>query len=152
MEESPSSRFCPACSAKPQEGCRNAEGDIIRGWHQERHPGYKPPASPAEASQRLIEQLWYRNMPLTLSRLDLFDAAALAARDGTLTQDVRDSAASTAHKMAGSLGMFGYKRGTDLARQLEQLLESSAVPDATRLTSLAEQLRAELKVPVGSAG
>ncbi len=152
MEESPSSRFCTACGAKPNEGCRGTDGEIIPTWHLERYPGYKPPASLAEANQRLIEQLWYRNMPLTSSRLDLFDAAALAARDGTLTEDVRDSAASTAHKMAGSLGMFGYKRGTDLARQLEQLLESSAAPDATRLTSLAEQLRAELRVPAGSAG
>lgn len=90
-------------------------------------------------------------MPLTSSRLDLFDAAALAARDGTLTEDVRGSAASTAHKMAGSLGMFGYQRGTDIARQLEQLLESGTAPDGNRLTSLAEQLRAELRVPAGSA-
>lgn len=86
---------------------------------------------------------------MTLSRLDLFDAAALAARDGTLTEDVRAWAASTAHKMAGSLGMFGYKRGTDIARELEQLLESSPAPDGKRLTSLAEQLRAELRGPAG---
>jgi len=150
MPESPSPRFCPACGAKPQEGCRNADGTIIHGWHSERFPGYKPPASPAEANQRLLENLWYRNMPMTQSRLDLLDAAALAARDGTLTEDVRDWAASTAHKMAGSLGMFGYQRGTHIARELEQLLESNTAPDGERLTTLAEQLRAELTVPAGS--
>jgi len=28
-----------------------------------------------------------------------------------------------AHKLAGTLGMFGYPRGTDLARLIEEVLE-----------------------------
>jgi HPt (histidine-containing phosphotransfer) domain-containing protein len=151
MHESPVPRSCPACGAKPQEDCRNADGTIIHGWHSERFPGDKPPPSPTEANQRLLENLWYRNMPMTQSRLDLLDAAALAASNGTLTQDVREGAASTAHKMAGSLGMFGYQRGTHMARELEQLLESGTAPDGERLTALAGQLRAELTAPLGPA-
>jgi HPt (histidine-containing phosphotransfer) domain-containing protein len=32
-------------------------------------------------------------------------------------------AANVAHKLAGTLGMFGYPRGTDLARLIEEVLE-----------------------------
>lgn len=54
---------------------------------------------------------------------------------------MRRGAADTAHKLAGSLGMFGYPKGTEVAREIEQLLESDAVVDAGLLRELVVELR-----------
>jgi HPt (histidine-containing phosphotransfer) domain-containing protein len=54
--------------------------------------------------------------------------------------ELREAAADTAHKLAGSLGMYGYDRGTHLAREIEILLDYQT-PDHTRLSVLAVELR-----------
>jgi HPt (histidine-containing phosphotransfer) domain-containing protein len=102
------------------------------------------PAANDAAMQDLLAQIWQRNLPILLDRLDTLDAAAAFAQSGAIPPEVLALASANAHKLAGSLGMFGYSRGTDLARELEQLLEPTASLDAQRLTQLAEQLRAEL--------
>ena len=74
-------------------------------------------------------------------RLAALDAAA--ATDGALGEDARQQAESAAHKLAGSLGMYGYDDGTRIARLLEQLLESST-PEPERLRRLTAELRATI--------
>ncbi len=70
--------------------------------------------------------------------------ACEAAVVGRLSPMMRRGAADTAHKLAGSLGMFGYPRGTELAREIEQLLENDSVVDAVTLRELVVELRASL--------
>jgi HPt (histidine-containing phosphotransfer) domain-containing protein len=74
-------------------------------------------------------------------RLATLDKAAAAASAGALADDVRKEAASNAHKLAGSLGMYGYDEGTRVARELEMLL-GNAAPDAAKLNKLIVELRA----------
>jgi HPt (histidine-containing phosphotransfer) domain-containing protein len=101
------------------------------------------PTAAQEQTNKLIAELWIRNQPLILARLDLLDAAARAAKAGTLDESQRAEAESTAHKLSGSLGMFGYDDGTILARSLEAELQLSA-PDAGRVFDLSNSLRAVL--------
>ncbi len=95
------------------------------------------------STTRAIANLWTRNQPLILERLAQLDAAAAAANTGTLTETARAEAESNAHKLSGSLGMFGFHHGTDLARELEEQFQAAA-PDPTRLTQLTTGLRATL--------
>jgi HPt (histidine-containing phosphotransfer) domain-containing protein len=97
--------------------------------------------TPAQSStQKLIAALWHRSQPTVLQRLDLLDRAAAAASSNLLTLELREQAADIAHKLAGSLGMFGFHEGTGYAGQIEHMLESPAVnPDA--LSGLTTQLR-----------
>ena len=74
-------------------------------------------------------------------RLAQLDAASEAAATGTLTDVLREDAASTAHKLAGSLGMFGYPRGTEFARKIEVLLNEPGPADALSLRELTSSLR-----------
>ena len=112
------------------------------------------PNPAAEATRQLLATLWERNRPVTLERLAELDHAAEASATGTLTAEARRSAISTAHKLAGSLGMFGYPEGTELARNIEQLLESAGENSGGSLTSaqalslreLTESLRASLSL------
>ena len=100
------------------------------------------PRVSAEARQKtaaLLSDLWQRNLPLIEQRMAVLERASA----GPITEELRSEAANVAHKLAGSLGMFGYQQGTEIARELECLLESPA-RDLVRVASLTVQLRSIL--------
>ena len=86
--------------------------------------------------------MWQRNLPILRARIANLEMAAQHAEVGQLTGPARQEAADIAHKLAGSLGMFGYLRGTEIARQLEVLLDVEgplAGGEVRKLTSLLGQ-------------
>jgi len=106
-----------------------------------------PELSAAEKTASLIHALWERNLPQLRERLDLLDQAAAQAKTGTLGDDTRIEAAAIAHKLAGSLGMFGYKDGTTIARDLEILFnEAKASNMAAQAPTLTTNLRTTLSL------
>ncbi len=100
------------------------------------------PPSP-EATKAILARVWEKNLPLLRERLDHLQAAADALHHGPLTADAEAEAAGIAHKLAGSLGMFGYLRGTDAARKLELSFESGT-PEAEAVQMLLHELRTDL--------
>jgi len=100
-----------------------------------------PKLSPEEAAKKMLAALWERNLPVLRDRLDQLDAASEAAVTGSLSALMREDASSTAHKLAGSLGMFGYPRGTEFARNIELLLSVPGPVDALTLRELTVSLR-----------
>lgn len=96
---------------------------------------------PGDVARELISALWERSVPLITDRLNGLDIACEAAVVGRLSPIMRRGAMDTAHKLAGSLGMFGYPRGTELAREIEQILEYEGVVDAGLLRELVVELR-----------
>ncbi len=101
----------------------------------------------AEAqTKKLLDSLWIRNLPMVKERLLTLDRAAETARSATLTHPLRRDAAMTAHKLAGSVGMFGHTEGTEIARKLEVLFDDPADPDPDLLSTLAADLRRALKL------
>ena len=105
-----------------------------------------PSAALDTETSNLLASLWLRNRPLIEERLSQLDRAAMAAASGDLSVEMREEAADTAHKLAGSLGMYGYDQGTRLARQIELLLDYRN-PDAGQLHLLTKQLRECLTFP-----
>ncbi len=95
--------------------------------------------SPPNTQLRMME-IWRRNRPQVLERLDLLDRIA---KSDPLPDSLRQEASSIAHKLAGSLGMFGFAEGTRLARLLEQHLDESE-PNRETLAALSIQLRETL--------
>jgi HPt (histidine-containing phosphotransfer) domain-containing protein len=100
----------------------------------------------ADKTAALLAGLWVRVRPIVEERLVALDRAAAAANDGSLPDAQRAEAASAAHKLAGSLGMYGYDEGTRVARAIEVLLDRGA-PDAVRLSALVAELRGT--IPAG---
>jgi HPt (histidine-containing phosphotransfer) domain-containing protein len=94
-------------------------------------------------ASELIAEVWQRSLPQIRERLALLDAAAAAAQSGTLAEPQRAAAESVAHKFSGSLGMFGFPEGTDLARALEDEYRSES-PNPDVLAELTASLRAAL--------
>src|SRR6185437_6364299 len=122
-----------------------ANGNGANGHGANRHGanGYsaKNGSRPGDVARELISALWERSVPLITDRLNGLDIACEAAVVGRLSPIMRRGATDTAHKLAGSLGMFGYPRGTEVAREIEQLLESDGVVDVGLLRELVVELR-----------
>ena len=91
----------------------------------------------------LLAKLWVKIQPIVEERLSALDRAAAAAGQGPLPDDMRLEARNNAHKLAGSLGMYGFDEGTRVARELEQMLDAGA-PDSARLNGLVADLRASV--------
>ncbi len=93
-----------------------------------------------------IAAIWQRGLPQTRERVALLRrAAGELASTGTLPPQLRTEAAGVAHKLAGSLGMFGFHQASELARAIEQVLDAESTPDAARFAALTEALSSSLK-------
>jgi diguanylate cyclase (GGDEF)-like protein len=80
-------------------------------------------------------------------RVERLEETVAAMLEGKLDEGLRAGAERDAHKLAGSLGMFGLSRGSDLARELEQalgVLDGPALSDAPRFAELVLELRSQL--------
>ncbi len=109
----------------------------------------------ADASQMLTE-IWNRHYDRMLDRLAILDQVIVALEDRSLTAEIRHQAWQSAHTLAGSLGTFGLSLGSQLAKQIELLLDPNielTPAHIPQLQSGLEQLRREIasKTPVTPA-
>jgi HPt (histidine-containing phosphotransfer) domain-containing protein len=98
----------------------------------------------ADEIDNLLVTLWQKNLPTLRERLDLLDRIGKASAAGTLPEDSRQEALSVAHKLSGSLGMFGYAKGTEIAAQMERILKAPTPDTLSTLKALAANLRKSL--------
>jgi HPt (histidine-containing phosphotransfer) domain-containing protein len=100
-------------------------------------------ATASELSEAM-NRLWEKFLPQMHERVvTLQNAAAQLARGTALNIEEQNKAGADAHKLAGVLGTFGLKKGTDLAREAEALYGGVLEADpaiAARLSVIAEQL------------
>ncbi|MEO1692861.1 MAG: response regulator [Cyanobacteria bacterium J06631_6] len=73
-----------------------------------------------------------------------------AAQKYSTTAELQAQAKSSAHKLAGSLGCFGFPQGSKIAREIELLLGENAdnslnLEDTRRINSLTKSLREDLQ-------
>jgi HPt (histidine-containing phosphotransfer) domain-containing protein len=99
---------------------------------------------PPDQIDTLLSQLWKKNLPALRERLDLLDRTASAAASGQLAEASRAEALGIAHKLSGSLGMFGYQQGTEVASKMERILKSPTPETLATLPALADDLRKSL--------
>ena len=100
-----------------------------------------------------VAALWARRKDDVVRRAAIFDDVVVALLDGDLTEDRRQTATREAHKLAGSLGMFGLPEGSRVARELEDLFDGAERLDHSQvphLSALVLELRRELERPVVS--
>src|ERR1700730_17557136 len=92
----------------------------------------------------ILAQLWQKNLPTIRQRLDRLDQFGSAAIAGSLEEHTRLEALNIAHKLAGSLGMYGYQQGTEVASKMERILKSPTPETLGTLRALAADLRKSL--------
>ena len=106
----------------------------------------------ADDPTRVLADAWRRYAATAVSRVEVLEEAAAALKDGGLDEELRERAAAEAHRLAGSLGMFGVPVGSDLALECEQTLRAGGplgAVDGALLASLAQGIRCELTAGAG---
>lgn len=81
------------------------------------------PTTPAENADvdAAVAALWYRLRP------DLLESAQVLVRG--LAEGELDDAGDRAHRLAGTLGLFGLAEVADLCRRIDEALEARVAPD-----------------------
>lgn len=101
------------------------------------------PQSQIETSlQAEIAGLWETFKDKILLRVAVLEKAAQAILAGDLNDELLNGAVDEAHKLAGSLGTFGFFQGCCLARDIEQLLRLKVTPGQAQGGRLAELVAA----------
>lgn len=95
----------------------------------------------AEELKKKLEETWAKMLPLMLRRLDAIKRAHRALTEDALDDSLRAEAAAEAHKLAGSLGVFGMQDGTDAALEIERMLLCKRGWDKTMLAQFGEHLK-----------
>lgn len=103
-------------------------------------PSASASAQRRQAPSELLSRIWQQSLPLVRDRVARLQHSACCAESGTLTSEARTQAADLAHKLAGSLGMFGFPEGTEIARQLEVLLEAEGPFDGEHYKKQVDRL------------
>lgn len=92
-----------------------------------------------------IAAVWTKNLPQTRKRLEVLQRAADdLATSRTIDDDLRAEALDVAHKLAGSLGMFGMHDATEAARSIEHNLQQDGLPQPERLQEQVAALHSAL--------
>ena len=104
--------------------------------------------STADELQKKLNDVWQKVLPLMLNRLEAIQRAARALHGGKLTDDLRLDAAQQAHKLAGSLGVFGVQEASELAARIEQLLSRDEIlneESSAQLTDCVGRLKSTIE-------
>lgn len=75
-------------------------------------------------------------------RLSVLNQATIALKEGKLSEQIRSAAEMEAHKLAGSLGSFGFALGSQLAEEIEDILQARTFLDQVQSLRLCELVTA----------
>ena len=95
-----------------------------------------------------VAALWEKFRGTTMERVAVVERAVVARLHGELEEEQRRAAEREAHKLAGSVGTFGYREASRVAREIERILGGSAPiaqAQLLRLSELVVALQAELE-------
>ena len=93
--------------------------------------------------QAVMQEVWGKFKQSLESQVVVFEQAIAQISTGNLDRELRASAKVEAHRLIGSLGSFGFPKGSQVARQIEQLLslESLGENEARQLEELVVRLK-----------
>jgi DNA-binding response OmpR family regulator len=126
------------------------------------HPSSPPPPPSTPTASPLAHQpdpdyrqkvaahtakVWHKSRDRFIAQVGVLQQAAIALSSDSLTPELRQQAKQEAHKLAGSLGIFGRMAGSSIARELEDLLQPHILLDVTQapqIADLVQQLRRQI--------
>lgn len=119
----------------------------------------RPPARLPDSSatqqkaQGVTARIWDRFKTQYLEQMTTLAAQVTLLQSGTATQEPQQAARQIAHKLVGSLGMFGLMEASQQAKQLGRLMQASAleptqIQAAVRLVDLLQQAIAQAQTVV----
>ena len=103
------------------------------------------PTPPEARIQAALADIWIRTLPVIQARVDAIDVAIAELAKPSPGPDLIDGGRAAAHQLSGVLGTFGLHRGTELARAIEERLESGNGDEPPRLAQQADELRSTVE-------
>ena len=100
--------------------------------------------------QSAIDKVLERFRGVFNQQIALLEQAKTALLAGNLETELQQRAKDEAHKLAGSMGSFGYPEGSKLARSAEHLLmkdQPFSAEEITRFSEIVTALQQELAKP-----
>jgi DNA-binding response OmpR family regulator len=94
------------------------------------------PNQPTDISQK-IAQAWLQFQAVSWERLSNLEQLSTAISAQKISPELYTEAQSSAHKLAGSLGTFGFPTGSIIAKQIENLLTENT-NESTNLDQIIE--------------
>ncbi|MBF1999885.1 MAG: PAS domain-containing protein [Synechococcales cyanobacterium M58_A2018_015] len=94
-----------------------------------------------------VQQVLARFRSTLTDQIAVLQQFGLALQAGSQEAPLRQQAQQEAHKLAGSLGIFGYPQGSDWARELEQLLAAADPIEVNRYQQLVQAIEQQLAQP-----
>lgn len=82
--------------------------------------------------------IWDKHKASVAEQVTILEQASQLLSVDELTAELRQQAQQQAHKLAGSLGIFGLVEGSQLAREVEELLQPQVVLEAIQIQRFAE--------------
>ncbi len=79
-----------------------------------------------QSSKEKIERAWLIFKDVTQERLNILEQLQAALITKNINDELYHAATSAAHKLAGSLGGFGFPEGSSIAKQIETLLNTNS--------------------------
>lgn len=104
---------------------------------------------PAAIIAARLEQLWRTSRPIIQERVAILQTAHDTLTRSPEDPDARSNGREAAHKLAGTLGMFGLPRGSELASEIETLLRNESQLTTEEVAALGS-LIAELDSVIAS--
>ncbi len=91
-----------------------------------------------------VNKAWEKFRKPVFKRIETLEQAAIALEQNRLTEQQLQEATKQAHKLIGSLGMFGFTQGSQIAREIETWLEAAELPLANNQLSLLQDSSSQL--------
>ena len=111
---------------------------------QSSRPKQSLPEANPQQTLAAIRGVWEKSQGRIDQQMTVLEQAVAALDRQMLSLDLRQQAIQEAHTLGGSLGLFGFANGSDLARSIERLLTENSLLDSeqvNRLQKLVIQLR-----------
>ena len=89
-----------------------------------------------------LTSIWEKHSPKREQQLVFLEQAVESLQLGNLENSDRMSAIVVAHSLAGNLGQFGLDQASQLAKEIEQLLQNNLSHDPRQLLQLSTKLQA----------
>lgn len=102
---------------------------------------------PTNCPREAAVAAWAQFKEPMLEQLAIVEQAVALLQSNLLPREQREQARQAAHKLAGSLGMFGFSNGSQLGREIEHQLQlDNDNTGSIQLMRLVNQLHQELQV------
>jgi DNA-binding response OmpR family regulator/HPt (histidine-containing phosphotransfer) domain-containing protein len=101
-------------------------------------------------TKEALTVIWERLKVHSCDRITILQQVSRAFLSNQLSEELRKKGYHAAHKLGGSLGLFGFAKGSHLAKEIEEILLDQITFDqmqALRLSYLVELLFEEIQQP-----